>query len=174
MVKLANVPHRTELDAVRVDVAVEDVEHAITDLRAIASGHDVDATVAIQAMVSGHAEAFAGVHCGSGLGDVLLFGRGGVLVELTDGVAGRFLPIDADRAAELAGEVAGPEVLAGIRGQRPWPLASAVDVICGLARLWRTHRHWMSSLDVNPLIVTEDGLVAVDALFLGDRPKDVI
>jgi succinyl-CoA synthetase beta subunit len=32
----------------------------------------------------------------------------------------------------------------------------------------------MSSLDVNPLIVTEDGLVAVDALFLGDRPKDVI
>ena len=66
------------------------------------------------------------------------------------------------------------EVIAGIRGQRPWPLPSAVEVICGLDRLWRTHRHWMSSLDVNPLIVTEDGLVAVDALFLGDRPKDVI
>ena len=174
VVKLANVPHRTELEAVRVDVAVEDVESAVAGLRAIAGAHEVDATVAIQGMVSGHAEAFAGVHCGSGLGDVLLFGRGGVLVELTDGVAGRFLPIDGDRAAELADEVAGPEVIAGIRGQRPWPLPSAVEVICGLDRLWRTHRHWMSSLDVNPLIVTEDGLVAVDALFLGDRPKDVI
>ena len=174
VVKLANVPHRTELDAVRVDVAVEEVEHAIAELRAIAGAHQVDATVAIQAMVSGHAEAFAGVHCGTGLGDVLLFGRGGVLVELTDGVAGRFLPVDAQRATELAREVAGPEVIAGIRGQRPWPLASAADVIRGLDRLWRTHRHWMSSLDVNPLIVTEDGLVAVDALFLGDLPKDVI
>ena len=67
VVKLANVPHRTELDAVRVDVGVEDVEHAIAELRAIASAHQVDATVTIQAMVSGHAEAFAGVHCGTGL-----------------------------------------------------------------------------------------------------------
>jgi succinyl-CoA synthetase beta subunit len=174
VVKLANVAHRTELDAVRVDVAVEEAEHAIAELRAIAGAHQVDATVAIQAMVSGHAEAFAGVHCGTGLGDVLLFGRGGVLVELADAVTGRFLPVDARRADELAREVAGPEVIAGLRGQRPWPLASAAEVICGLDRLWRTHSHWMSSLDVNPLIVTDDGLVAVDALFLADRPRDVI
>jgi hypothetical protein len=97
-----------------------------------------------------------------------------VLVELADAVTGRFLPVDARRADELAREVAGPEVIAGLRGQRPWPLASVAEVLCGLDRLWRTHRHWMSSLDVNPLIVTDDGLVAVDALFLADRPRDVI
>ena len=173
VVKLANVPHRTELDAVRVDVPVEELEDAVADLRAIASVHEVDATVAIQAMVSGHAEAFAGVHCGTALGDVLLFGRGGVLVELTNAVAGRFLPVDPARAAELADEVAGPDVIAGIRGQRSWPLASAAGVICGLDRLWRTHRHWIGSLDVNPLIVTEDGFVAVDALFLANPPEEV-
>ena len=174
VVKLANVPHRTELDAVRVDVAVEDVEHAITDF-AIASGHEVDATVAIQAMVSGHAEAFAGVHCGSGLGDVLLFGRGGVLVELTDGVAGRFLPIDAGvRAAELAGEVAGPEVIAG--SSRAATMAARVG---GRRDLWSR-----PSLANAPSLDELAGREPIDRhrgrarrrrrAFLGDRLKDVI
>lgn len=42
-------------------------------------------------------------------------------------------------------------------------------LIHGLDRLWRTHGEWLDSVDINPLIVSNDGLIAVDALLLARR-----
>jgi acyl-CoA synthetase (NDP forming) len=166
VVKLADVPHRTELGAVRVGVAPTDVAAAVAEMRAIADAHGADATVAVQAMAAGHAEAFGGLQCRTGLGPVVLFGLGGVLVEVAGQVGGRFLPLDDDAAASLADEVAGPGVIARLRGQKPWPLDAVADVLAGLDRLWRRHGDWLESVDVNPLIVSADGLIAVDALMV--------
>ena len=167
VVKLADVPHRTELGAVRVGVARGDVPAVAAELRAIAARHDVPDTVVVQAMVAGHAEGFGGLLCGTSLGPIVLLGLGGVLVEVTKQVSGRFLPLADGGAAALADEVAGPAVLGKLRGQQAWPLDAVASVVSGLEQLWAAHGSWLRSLDLNPLMITADGVVAVDALMLG-------
>jgi acyl-CoA synthetase (NDP forming) len=164
VVKLADVAHRTEIDAVRVGVSADELEATVADLRAIADRHALPGDIAVQAMVSGHAEAFAGLQCRTGLGPVVLLGLGGVLVELSEQITGRFLPVDEQAARALADEVAGADVLARARGQRPWPLAAVTRVVLALDRLWRQHGDQLVTVDLNPLVVTDDGLMAVDAL----------
>jgi hypothetical protein len=137
-------------------------------LRRIAVAEGVPTTVAVQAMVGGVGETFIGLHARTALGPVVLFGRGGVLVELAGGVGGRFAPIDRVTAAALVHEVAGPAVRGELRGQGPWPLEPLVDAVVGIGELWRRHGSWLASVDVNPLIVTADGVVAVDALLVAD------
>jgi acetate---CoA ligase (ADP-forming) len=165
-VKLADVPHRTELDAVRLPVARADVAGVVRELRDVARAHDAPTTVAVQAMVTGHGEAFAGLLAHTDLGPIVLFGRGGVLVEVTGGVAGRRLPLAPGAAAALVDAVAGPAAHARLRGQTPWAVAPLVGVVEGVAELWRRHGSWLHSVDLNPLVVTADGVVAVDALFV--------
>lgn len=165
VVKLADVPHRTELDAVRVGVPIAEVARTIEELRRIAAHHGVPGTIAVQALARGHGEAFAGLLGTTGLGAVVLLGLGGVLVEVTKEVSGRFLPLDDAAVRELVGDVT--EVVARLRGQRPWPAEALAAVVAGIDRLWREHGNWITSIDLNPLIVTESGVVAVDALVLG-------
>lgn len=166
VVKLADVPHRTELGGVSIGVPAEDVHAEVDRLREVAAEHAVPATVAVQAMVAGHGEAFGGLQCRTGLGPVVLLGRGGVQVETAGGVRGRLLPADARAVAGLVDEVAGPHVFASLRGQRPWALDPLHRTVEALGELWNRHRGWLGSADLNPLIVTDHGLVAVDALFV--------
>lgn len=175
VVKLADVPHRTELGAVRLDVSRRELPQVIAELRAIAAAADVPGDVAVQAMVRGIGEAFGGLQCQSDLGSVALLGRGGVLIEVAGGIAGRFLPLDDSAIAALTDEVAGDAAFARLRGQRRWPLAAVGGLLRGLDTLWHEQRHWLGSLDINPLIVTDDAIIAVDALFVGcsiDRDHD--
>ncbi|HEY3810210.1 MAG TPA: acetate--CoA ligase family protein, partial [Acidimicrobiales bacterium] len=164
VVKLADVPHRTELDAVRLNVHPADVGTAVRELRAIAARHQTRATIAVQAMVSGHGEAFIGLQGQTDLGPVLLLGRGGILLELARRVDGRQLPLDPGGAASIVTAVAGD--VGRIRGQAAWPLEPLTAAVEAAGRLWRATGTWLASADINPLVVTADGVVAVDALLI--------
>jgi acyl-CoA synthetase (NDP forming) len=171
VVKLADVPHRTELGAVELDVAPADLGASVKRLRAIARVERVPATVAVQAMVAGHGEAFGGVQGRTDLGPLVLLGRGGVFVEISGGAGGRSLPVDRAAASALVEEVAGP--IARLRGQRPWPVEPLIDLVVALGELWRHNGSWLTSADINPLIVTDDDVVAVDALLVAtDEPEE--
>jgi acyl-CoA synthetase (NDP forming) len=164
--KLADVPHRTECGAVMVDVPASGLSGAVDRLRRLAREQALPVEVAVQTMIPGFGEAFAGVQARSELGPLVLLGLGGVLVEISGRVSGRFLPLDRGAAEALVEEVAGADAFAGLRGSRPWPTAPLVEAVMALERLWRDNGAWLGSLDVNPLIVTEAGVVAVDALFV--------
>jgi acyl-CoA synthetase (NDP forming) len=168
VVKLADVPHRTELGAVALGVSPSEVPAEVERLRRIARDEGVPGAVAVQAMVAGAGEAFTGLHARTALGPVVLFGLGGVLVELAGGVGGRFAPLDRAAASALVHEVAGPSIRGELRGRAPWPLEPLVDVVLSMGDLWQRHGAWLASVDVNPLIVTLDGVVAVDALLVAD------
>ena len=165
--KLADVPHRTELGAVRVGVAPEELCDVVGDLRRIAEAEGVPATVAVQAMVSGGGEAYVGVQTGTDLGPVVLLGRGGVGVETSGQVRGRLLPLGPGQDGALAREVAS----ARVRGQREWPVDALASAVRSAERLWATTSGWIASIDINPLVITEHGLVAVDALLLLPPPR---
>jgi len=169
VVKLADVPHRTELDAVRTDVAAEDVATVARHLRDIAHAHQVPPTVVVQARVEGHGEAFVGLHARADLGPIVLFGGGGVLLEVTRRVGGRLLPLAPGDAAALVAEVAGEALFDRLRGQQTWVAPPLVEAVEAVAELWRRTSGWLDTADLNPLIVTGQGVVAVDALLVATR-----
>ena len=166
VVKLADVPHRTELGAVRVGISPEELPSVVHELRAIAHEHGAPATVAVQSMVAGIGEAFVGIQGSTDLGPVLLFGAGGVLVEVAGGVEGALLPLAPGAAARLVDTVAGEEAFARLRGQARWEPAPLIAAIESVGALWEQAGSWLESADLNPLVVTEDGIVAVDALLV--------
>jgi acyl-CoA synthetase (NDP forming) len=168
VVKLADVPHRTEIGAVRLGVARAELTAVVRELRDVARSEGAPETIAVQAMVPGRGEAFIGLQGRSDLGAFVLLGRGGLLVEVAANVEGRRLPLLAGDAEALVDEVAGAGAWARLRGQEPWPVAPLVRAVESVAELWRRHGSWLSSCDLNPLIVTADGVVAVDALLVGD------
>jgi acyl-CoA synthetase (NDP forming) len=169
VVKLADVPHRTELGAVRVGVTPDDLPSVLGDLRDIARAHGLPEAVAVQQMVAGSGEAFVGLQGHTDLGAILLFGLGGVFVELTDQVDGVRLPLRPGAAPRLVESVAGEAAFARLRGRRPWAPQPLIGAIEAVAALWEQSGGWLDSADLNPLIVTDTGVVAVDALLVANR-----
>lgn len=166
VVKLADVAHRTEHNAVRVGVTGEGIRDAIRDLQQIAAEDGLASTIAIQAMVKGHGEAFIGITGGSELGPVVVFGLGGIFVEVFKRVGGRIAPFSEEDAVELIAEFDDLGVLDGHRGKEAWDRESLVATILAASALAASGREWIDSIDINPLIVTADGPVAVDGLAL--------
>src|SRR6185437_1361971 len=92
VVKLADVAHRTEHNAVRVNVRPEDLTTAVAALRDIAAGDGLPGLVAVQPMIAGFGEAFIGIQGDSELGPVVAFGLGGIFVEVLKRIGGRMAP----------------------------------------------------------------------------------
>ncbi|TQC46148.1 CoA-binding protein [Rhodococcus sp. WS4] len=163
-VKLADVPHRTELGAVTLNVGRDDLERAVADMRAIAQHHGLPETVAIQPMTAAQGELLVGIEGRSELGPMVVLGIGGILVEILERVGGRPAPMTHTDAVALIDEFRDLRLMHGYRGSDPWHLAQLADLLVGFGHLAAACHGWIESLDVNPLLVTEDGLVAVDAL----------
>ncbi|WP_067862119.1 acetate--CoA ligase family protein [Nocardia shimofusensis] len=165
-VKLADVPHRTELGAVALNVARADLDRAVADMRALATRHGLSEAVAVQPMASARGELLVGVEGGSELGPMVVLGIGGILVEVLERVGGRPAPLTGADAEALIEEFRELRIMHGYRGSEPWHLAQLTELLVGLGRLAAACHDWLESLDVNPLLVTADGLLAVDALFI--------
>lgn len=166
VVKLADVPHRTELGAVRVGVAPEDLDATVAELRTIAEREGVAADVVVQPLVAIEGEAFVGGQLDADLGPLVVSGLGGVLVEALGGACGRLAPLNAVDVEELLDEIGSAGVFAGLRGSAPWDRGQLADVIAAASRLTAGATSWLSTFDINPLVVTSSGFMAVDGLFL--------
>ena len=172
VVKLADVAHRTERGAVLVDVERRGLDDAFDRLRAIASADGLPDTVVVQPLVRGHGEAFIGLTGASELGPLVAFGLGGVFVEILRRVTGRIAPFSVLDAEEMVAELDATGVIDGFRGQRPWNRAALAECLVNAGKLVAAGRDWIESMDINPLIVTDDGFVAVDAVcFLADGAR---
>jgi acyl-CoA synthetase (NDP forming) len=166
VVKLADVAHRTEHDAVRVGVAAAGLPAAVAELRTIAAADGLPALVAVQPVVAGHGEAFVGVQANSELGPVVAFGLGGIFVEVMKRVGGRMAPMTDVDAAELVAEFGDTGVIDGFRGAPAWDRDAIARTLVAASLLAAGGRDWIDTMDINPMIVTESGPVAVDGLCL--------
>ena len=164
VVKLADVAHRTEHGAVLTGVEAADVAGAVETLRKIAARDALPATVALQPHLVGHGEAFIGLTGDTELGPMVAFGLGGVFVEVMKRVGGRLAPFGTADAEELVAEFDDLGVVDGVRGRAPWDRIALTETLCNAGLLVAGGRRWIRSMDLNPLIVTEQGLVAVDCV----------
>ncbi|RLC87645.1 MAG: CoA-binding protein, partial [Chloroflexi bacterium] len=100
----------------------------------------------------------------------VMFGLGGVYVEVFEDVAFRLAPLTREEAEEMISEVRGSRLLQGVRGQAPADVGAVVEALLGLSRLL-VECPEVAEIDVNPLLVFEHGVAAVDARVVVDRQK---
>src|SRR5688572_10870400 len=102
-------------------------------------------------------------------GPLVMVGLGGILVEVLADVSFRICPIARIDAEEMLDELKGAALLRGARGHKPVSREAIVDALLrigGEGGLLLRHEQDISEADINPLVVSEDGAVAVDARFV--------
>jgi acetate---CoA ligase (ADP-forming) len=163
-----DVMHKTDIGAVRLDVAQHDVRDAFAAVQAAAQGQGSGARVEgvqVSAMRRGGVELLVGVSRDPLWGPVLAVGLGGTLVEVLQDVVLRLLPVSEQDVAEMLGELRYRRLLDGVRGalgvDRP-ALVATINRIAAAA--WQLGDQ-LEGLEINPLRAGEAGRVeALDAL----------
>lgn len=120
--------------------------------------------VLVQEMVEGGLETIVGVANRPPFGPVVAFGLGGVFVELLKDVTFRLAPIDEMGAAEMLKEIKGASMLDGYRGQPAADKGALAKVIAQVSELAVAFNEDVEELDINPLVVKGDQIIALDAL----------
>ena len=122
--------------------------------------------VLVQEMVSGGVEVIVGVSYDAQLGPVLLFGTGGVMVEVYNDVALRLCPITRPEAVDMINQVKGSQLLKGFRGSPVADVDALADALVQISHLAVNLEGTLSELDINPLMVLPQGqgIRAADAL----------
>jgi acetyltransferase len=147
-------------------VEVRAAHGAILDNAKKYAPHAILNGVLVQEMVTGGVEVIIGVSYDPQLGPTLLFGTGGVMVEVYQDVAMRHCPITPAEAHEMILEVKGAKLLQGFRGKPACDIDALADVLVKVSHLAVHLNGQLAELDINPLLVLPkgQGVKAVDAL----------
>jgi acyl-CoA synthetase (NDP forming) len=118
--------------------------------------------VSVQNMARTGVEVIMGMSKDAQFGPVLMFGLGGVLVEILKDVSFRIVPLVKRDAAEMIREIKGYPLLEGYRGQEPADVAKLEDLLLKVSDFVEKNPD-IKELDLNPIFAYKDGAVAVDA-----------
>ena len=167
-----DILHKTEAGVVRLGLRdAGDVRKAYGQIMANAAGYAPNAAISgvlVQEMVTGGVEVIVGIAYDVQLGPMLLFGSGGVMVEVYNDVALRRCPITLSEALDMVAEIKGAKLLRGFRGQPPADIDALADTLVRVSHLAVHLEGRLAELDINPLMVLPagQGVKAVDALIL--------
>ncbi|HZE60802.1 MAG TPA: acetate--CoA ligase family protein [Burkholderiales bacterium] len=156
VLKRLDVEHKTEVGGVVLDIGshAELVEHAKR------MGQE---KLLVQRMERGLAEAIVGYRDDPVVGPLVLVGAGGTLAGLYKDVAVALAPVSEAEAAVLIGKVKGLAVIRGYRNLPRGDVAALARAVSALSRLALIDGRPVREAEINPLIVTAEGVVAVDA-----------
>jgi acetate---CoA ligase (ADP-forming) len=157
-----DLAHKSDRGLVRLGVSsAKEARDAYAELAAASGGE-----VLVAEQVSGGTECVIGVSHDELFGPTILFGLGGVFVEVFRDVTFRVPPFDAAEARRMIDEVAGSALLRGARGRPKGDVKALVDTILKVQRLAVDNADRIAELDINPLVVLPKGAVALDALLI--------
>ena len=172
-VNSADIRHKTEAGGIRLGLAdAEQVRRAFDAVTANARRYNAAARIdgaTVQEMAVGGVETIVGVSYDAQLGPVLLFGIGGVMVEVYNDVALRLCPITRDDALDMIDEVRGAPLLRGFRGAPPCDMGALAETLARVSQIAVQLEGSLAELDINPLLALPEGqgVKAVDALAVG-------
>ncbi|MFM1815975.1 MAG: hypothetical protein RLZ98_2670 [Pseudomonadota bacterium] len=164
----ADVPHKSDAGLVMLGLpdaaAVRDAARTIVQ-RTDAMGARLRG-ILVAEHVSGGVEAVVGIHRDPEMGLAIMVGMGGILLELIEDVAILTPAIDRDRALNAIARTRLGRLLSGYRGSAPRDISALADAVVAMGRLAVTFGDALESVDVNPLLVRDEGsgVVALDAL----------
>lgn len=167
-----DIPHKTEAGVIALNIKTADELTAAYQVildrgKAYRSDARVEG-VLVQEMVRGTGvETIIGLSREAPFGPAMLFGLGGVFVEVLKDVSIRLTPVDAGEVNDMIEQIRGYPLLGGFRGRKPADLAALADILGRVSRLSEEWDPVIVEADINPVIVLEEGkgAKAVDALF---------
>ena len=162
----AQISHKSDVGGVKLDLAGADaVRDAFDAIGKAARAAAPDATidgVSVQRMAEPGVEVIVGMKTDSQFGPVLMFGLGGVLVDVLKDVTIRVIPIVARDASQMIRDIRGFAVLEGHRSQEPADLDALEALLLKLSEFIEGHPE-IAELDLNPVFAYPKSAVAVDA-----------
>ncbi|MFB6184155.1 MAG: acetate--CoA ligase family protein [Haloarculaceae archaeon] len=170
-----DILHKSDIGGVEVGVSPADVADTYEDLVARARSYQPDATVlGVQVQerldTSAGVETILGTNRDPQFGPLVMFGLGGIFVEVLEDTAFRVAPFGEREAREMISEIDAAPLLRGARGRDPVDEDAVVEAIQRLAQLVVDFPAILE-LDVNPLLATADGVSAVDCRLTIDQEQ---
>ena len=166
-IESADIPHKTEAGVIRLHInTLDGLKQAAREVLAAAKAYKADARidgVLVQQMASGE-EVIVGAVNDPHFGPVIAVGLGGVFTEIMHDVTHRFAPFDAVTAKEMIHDIKGVKLLQGYRGKPACDIDALADVLARLSLLAADHQDRIAEIDINPLFVNANGVMAADAL----------
>jgi acyl-CoA synthetase (NDP forming) len=157
------ISHKSDLGLVELNICSPDgvgdaYERIIRKARKI----DPDASAVVEAMARPGTEVIVGAKRDPQFGPTVLFGLGGIFVEVFKDVAIRVAPVDKRMAVAMIEETKGYAILKGFRGKKGVDLDAIADIIVKTSLLMMENEDVLE-LDINPVMAYEKGAIAVDA-----------
>lgn len=161
-----DIPHKSDMGGVQLNLRDREAVGAAYDrilqnVRTRRPDARIEG-VSVQRQAPPGVEVIVGLTTDPQFGPVVMFGLGGVLVEVLQDVAFRVVPLTARDAREMIREVKGFALLQGYRGAPPADLAALESLLLKVSELAQRHPE-IAELDLNPVFAYPNGAVAVDA-----------
>ena len=166
-----DILHKSDAGGVKVGLKSAEEVKAAMAVMAVApkiKGARIDGYL-LEEMAPAGQEIVVGGLRDAQFGPLVMVGLGGIFVEVLADVSFRICPITRLDAQEMLAELKGAAILDGARGMKPVSKDAIIDVLLkvgGENGLLMQHAADISEADINPMIVSESGAVAVDARFI--------
>ncbi|MHA1509035.1 MAG: acetate--CoA ligase family protein [Promethearchaeota archaeon] len=165
-----DIVHKSDTGAVKLNINNEvEIATAYDELMKIPS--QSEKSISVQKMAKEPiTELIIGMTTDAQFGPALMFGIGGILVELLEDVSFRIAPITEYDAREQIHEIKGFPILDGYRGKPKADLDAIVNTLLKISDLVIKHEE-INEMDLNPVFIYENGLVCVDARIILKKPE---
>jgi acetyl coenzyme A synthetase (ADP forming)-like protein len=156
-----SILHKSDMGGVAVDLADDAaVRTAVEKMQKKFSADDP--RFFVQKYLPGGLELIMGAKAEEGLGHAVMFGLGGIYVEIMKDVVFNLTPVASGEAREMLSSIKGSALLEGVRGQKGVDQAKLIEIIQRLSQLL-TDLPAIQEMDLNPLMAFEDRVFVVDA-----------
>ncbi len=159
-----DISHKSDVGGVVLNVSAPEArstyDRIISQIKKVAPIAKITGILVQQMAPQGH-ELIVGLKKDAQFGHALMFGLGGIFVEVYKDVSFRVVPIEKSEALDMISQIRGYPILKGIRGRKPANIEAIAHVLVSVSRM--AEKENIIELDINPLMVNETGAIAVDA-----------
>lgn len=156
-----DILHKSDAGGVKVNIKDEAaVRDAFRTILTNSKAYKADANIhgiAVQEMAPWGTEVILGSVNDATFGPTMMFGLGGIFVEVLKDVTFRVAPVAEGQAMRMLGEIRGAPILAGVRGEKPRDRKALADTICRYSTMIIDLKDEILESDANPVLVYEEG-----------------
>lgn len=161
-----DILHKSDAGGVKLNlIGAEELGFAREQILKSCAAYDASADIEgmlVTPMARKGTEIIIGVSRDPMFGPVLMFGLGGIFVEILEDVAFRAIPLSRDDAASMVDQIKARKILEGARGEAPVDKAALIELLLKVSSIVDAHPE-IDELDLNPVIAYDDGYAVVDA-----------
>ncbi|HBF42633.1 MAG TPA: carboxylate--amine ligase [Desulfobacteraceae bacterium] len=157
-----DIAHKTEKGLIRVDIR-NDEEAGTVFEEIMTNMNGTDNGILVQEMVKGERELVVGLTRDAQFGPCVMFGLGGIFTEILKDISFRLAPLERRDALDMMKEIKGHRILEAIRGMEAADLDMLAEMLINVGRIGVENER-VKEIDINPVILSRDKPVAVDAL----------